>query len=408
MRAHAMLFAVVAALSVAACSAILGFEPLTLDTGSSDSGDAAVTFDAPDLVPAPDASTPDAAEAGCGDTTSSPDNCGTCGRSCLGGTCSNGVCQPVQLASALTGPQGIAVSGDNVYVAVTNEDRIVRLSKQGDGGVVTAATLQSGSFPYAIAADDAGIFWTDDVSPGGEIDMCPTPGCGASGATPLFTGADDPQGIVVSGSTVYWVEGVGGVVRSISRKGNDGGAQTLNGDAGGQPVHLVVDSSYVYYTDAKTVAIQRVPIGGGAVKAMVPLSAVAFGIALGTSNLFWTINSEGDTNGLVQTAPVAGADAGAVLATNQLDPLEIAADDKNVYWVTLGDPTAAAPPSGGVLTCPIAGCPPSGPITIVGNQARPTHIAIDAQAIYWTCVGVSASDGTPQADGTVMKIAKPR
>jgi hypothetical protein len=39
---------------------------------------------------------PDVAEAGaCLDTSTDPDNCGTCGHSCGGGACIGGVCQPL-------------------------------------------------------------------------------------------------------------------------------------------------------------------------------------------------------------------------------------------------------------------------------------------------------------------------
>jgi hypothetical protein len=40
----------------------------------------------------PDGGTP--SDAGCGDTSSDPNNCGRCGRVCASGSCSNGRCGP--------------------------------------------------------------------------------------------------------------------------------------------------------------------------------------------------------------------------------------------------------------------------------------------------------------------------
>lgn len=51
--------------------------------------------------------------AGCGDTSSSPDNCGACGHSCLGGSCSSGTCVPQPLW--LVGPGEYCEAG-HVFV----------------------------------------------------------------------------------------------------------------------------------------------------------------------------------------------------------------------------------------------------------------------------------------------------
>src|SRR5262245_50528770 len=48
-------------------------------------------------------------EAGCGDTESNPSHCGACGHSCLGATCSRGLCTPQVLATGLGTPRGIAL-----------------------------------------------------------------------------------------------------------------------------------------------------------------------------------------------------------------------------------------------------------------------------------------------------------
>jgi hypothetical protein len=96
----------------AACNAILGHQPGTLiepDASDAAQSEAASGHDASQdvsvdgNVDAP--ATTDAgvdvasdAEGGCGDTQTSPDDCGTCGHSCLGGACVGGQCQPALIA----------------------------------------------------------------------------------------------------------------------------------------------------------------------------------------------------------------------------------------------------------------------------------------------------------------------
>lgn len=57
---------------------------------------------------------------GCANLSSDGSNCGTCGRTCLGGTCSGSTCLPVTLANlpATTRPAGLAVNSSTVFTTV--------------------------------------------------------------------------------------------------------------------------------------------------------------------------------------------------------------------------------------------------------------------------------------------------
>lgn len=67
------------------------------------------------------------------------------------------------------------------------------------------------------------------------------------------------------------------------------------------------------------------------------------------------------------------------------NPMGIAVDATNVYWVDEG--------AGTVMSVPLAG---GAPKTLASGQNKPWAIAVDAAAIYWTNNG----------DGTVRVLAK--
>lgn len=92
--------------------------------GPSDGG-----LDAPAPIDASEAGPPSCGDAGlelCGDagcvsTADDAENCGACGHSCLGGTCSSGICQPFFLAGSpktelgFFSLYGLTVVGDTLY-----------------------------------------------------------------------------------------------------------------------------------------------------------------------------------------------------------------------------------------------------------------------------------------------------
>ena len=147
---------VVAALAAAcalpgiACDALLGLDPTVLvsdpalkDAATRDVGSEA-SPPAPSMDAAPEGS-PDAVACtpcpgGCVDITSNGENCGTCGHSCLGATCSGGACVPVVLTNGA---------------------------------------------PADLAVDEANVYWTDGTN--GSVKRCPIAGCADGGET-LFPG----------------------------------------------------------------------------------------------------------------------------------------------------------------------------------------------------------------------------
>ena len=81
------------------------------------------------------------------DLSTNPQHCGACGHSCLGGNCTDGKCEPFQVASVTT-PRGVAVDATSVYVT-TFAPAIVRV--QHDGKCPPASPC-----PFEFAGDSLG------------------------------------------------------------------------------------------------------------------------------------------------------------------------------------------------------------------------------------------------------------
>jgi hypothetical protein len=426
--------------SMAACSTLLGFEPLSLDESTADGGggtgegDGGAALDgalADGRVPRSDGDTPDGMidPGTCtGDLTSDAKNCGRCGHDCLGGTCNKGVCTAVKLVDGLAVPTGLAVDDASVFVAAHNSSRIFRFPKSEvttTCGDCVFADQPSVMFPTAVAVDGENVYWANTPpDTEHEIRACPRAGCGGSGGVlvakrgvnafrnPLNDFELLPLNLVVRNGRVYWGENGYGAIRSAPIDGGETVTYLENDDF--TPVDIAVDDAFVYFTDNSKwhpTRIQAAPLDGGArdgaVKIIATTPAPPFGIALSTTGtLYYTILRIEDVgDGVVEVAPKEGVlDGGATVgefATSQVEPNSVLVDAKNVYWAQAGADDAA---TGMIVYCALAGCPVTGPIVLATQQNRPHHLAQDNEAIYWTNEGLL---NTPTDDGQVWKVAKP-
>jgi hypothetical protein len=391
-----------------ACSAVLGFPDLTLATGddAGDSGslanDATSGHDASDAGGMVDGPTGDAAtEAGCGDTMMSATNCGRCGHSCLGGTCSAGVCQPFILVTApapdlLGRPVDLAVDDKRVYVAQYLDDKVASYDKN-DGGLSVLYTSMAGG-PEALTKDDASVYYseTNGVTNLQNIYSCHLGGC--AGNPPALVQAALCVSLVIRGSSLFYDEHDLGHINTVDI--NDGGVQALlPPDSGLTPRTLWVDGQYVYFTDDTNGSVRRIPASGGPPE-LVATSGPSYGIAISDAGIFFGVNdTTAGVSNIYRVDNAQAVDGAAPPAFAAADgPYGIAIDDTNVYWVNAGNDMQ---PTGTVMTCPLTGCPASGPITLAGGQFGPERIALDDVAVYW-----SESGGFP-GDGRVWKVAKP-
>jgi hypothetical protein len=297
-------------------------------------------FTGDDLVgPGPDASSgdapvPDVADDGyhpCLDKTNDPFNCGTCGKTCLGGQCSSAKCQPGTFIEGETGVYGVAVNATHVYWTTTSGKVARRPVLGGDTEVLATGEAE----PGYIAVSATHVWWT--TRSGGAVRRKPI---GGGAAETILGTATRPNGIALNGiSNVYFTEqtddgGVftlvdGGefrVVGGLSYPGDvsetsiantfvvaNEDAGSLGGTGfGGQfvatvhfpdPAGIVVTDNVWYFTSPSSGEVVRVQVQPsiGTPEILVPSLDTPTGIALSPdlSTLYWAETGRGRITRLV-------------------------------------------------------------------------------------------------------------
>jgi hypothetical protein len=200
--------------------------------------------------------------------------------------CALGGCTtPTPLAAGQASPWGIAVptSGGEVYFTAGAAAWAISLE---DGGV-SALGSESGT-PNAIVTDGSSVYWSDAT---GAVYQCALPG-GCTTPTQLSAPAGQPSlGIAVDSANVYFTLGGGttpGAVWKVPKGGT--GAATLMTTAN-SPVGIAVDpsTSFVYWTDAGDGTVMKMSTGdAGAPVTLASAQSNPTGIVLDSTYVYWT------------------------------------------------------------------------------------------------------------------------
>jgi len=348
----------------------------------------------------------------CVNTDTDNNNCGGCGFGCGKGTpdspagtsCDEGQCQ-CPASQALCNSQCVDLTVDSANCGFCGHNCQGLACSLGLCVASPVATLTSTDCVLSgLAVDSTTVYWTQ----GSILQLGCAPGTFAKpfagGSTITYGSTDDPRGVVVDLTNVYWVDYIDGSVRKapIAAKGGGGSSilPPIDLEAGTTPgpVALAIDAHNVYWADSAAGTVNQMPLAGGTVTVLATgtwPNAVAVDSKVVAKNVYWVDYVDGTVN----KVPVATADGGTpvnvVLAPSETQPWSIAIDATNVYWTDKSNP-------GSVKSIGING---TNPVTLASGQGAPWGIAVDSNFVYWTNFNDNTVVKTPIGGGTVYTLA---
>jgi hypothetical protein len=326
---------------------------------------------------------------------SDPKNCGTCGHDCLGGGCVAGRCAPAALVSALGAPFYLALDETNIYWTDSSPQgtaTLWRLPKLAAPGTMPQGVAQVNGPLQSVAADATGVYfgWGDGSATTGDVVL-------SSGAgTTNVAAAPSPNSIALDATSVYWTTDGLTTPRGVFRAAKAAGAAPtkLVSSSNGGSLHATVSQDKLFWVDDfGSDGLHRCTLPQCADDVLISAldnanAVVAFGTNVFTTD-FTSIHQ------FPQSSP-----AGAIVApiiTGQALPFAMAVDDKDFYWINLGNYTMNfkngdvrhCPVVGGAVTCTGLGSS-AGEVVMAAPGTLPRAIAMDAKAVYWTVQGTGA------------------
>lgn len=316
------------------------------------------------------------------DLRTDADHCGSCGHSCLKGACLDGRCQPFPVVEDQDVPSLLTIDGTHLYW--TNQGgagAVMRVLKDGGNPEVVGVTDHP---PGGLAVDTDAVYWSEFGNPGTVWRIAKADVGTATLPTALADGQGQSIALALDSSNVYWCTPA--TVRTVPKVG--GKVTTLARDQG-VPFWIVVEGSFVFWTNTVSGQVMRVSmqdVDAGATE-IAGGQDTPVGLTTDPANLYWA-NYEGPVDGgtprIMRLAKVNMV-APEVLAEGQLGPTAIRAHGSDLFWTNnLGGTIMRMPKVGGT------------PQSIAEAQNAPAGIAVDAAAVYWV----------NRDDGRVMAVAR--
>jgi hypothetical protein len=290
----------------------------------------------------------------------------------------------VTLASDQAGPSALAIDAVSVYWTNTFDGTAAKVPLGGG----TPMTLgPAGPMPQVVSAGGIVVLDTQAYWSIGNLKLVELV-IADNTLTTLVEDAGARSFLTGDATHVYWTDPVMGKVMS-ARRGTTGMPRTLTPQPGqaslDNPQGIAVDATHIYWANQGDDTLMRMPftkngddIQAGAVETLIEEEHAPFAIAVDVTSVYWT-SLDGD----VKKIPLAGGTV-TTLASGQGEPHGIAIDATYVYWTSMTD--------GKVMKVKIGG---GDPVLVEDEQQAPVGIAVDATNIYWANQG-----------GTVVKIAK--
>jgi sugar lactone lactonase YvrE len=323
---------------------------------------------------------------------------------CLGGAFVNGKCQPLVVASGQHRPFSLATDGTRAYWTASAGAAVGSASVLGDGVRLLASGAQNAAGPAGVAVGGGHVFYTTEQN--GKIWRVAPDG---SNQAPVAIATDqgDPIQVVTDGYYVYWTDYAGGrVARIKTRPAANEGVEVLAANQA-SPWGLAIRGKFLYWTNATpnaqpaNGAVSCVNLETGAITSVTSAGApglidAPYSIAVDETYVYWIDYHTGKVH-RAPTDPLVGflPALTATIASGQWG-YGLAVDGGYVYWT---DALA-----GRVMRASRDG---SGLQAIAEGQMHPIAITTDALAVYWVNDDNDGSSCVVSPCGTVMRLAKP-
>jgi hypothetical protein len=290
----------------------------------------------------------------------------------------------------------LTIDADAVYYATLLPSgcmaQVKRVPKQGGTPTVVA---QTHGMPSALAVDAEHVFWFDTDEPGCAAPdstsyvAFATPKLGGT-AVPLFEASQParPFAVALDDAFIYWT---GQSTISVQRAPKGGGPPEVVYAGSDTPGSLVLDDASVLWSGTAGVwSAPKAPGGPGTQLAPAPASSPQLGrfggVAVDASSVYvagYTVcaGATCTVQGFVDRIPLGGGSASMVGASPGEWPSEVVLGADQVYW--MAQESMAANVTGTIERAPKGG----GPTTTIATAQIPTGIAVDEACVYWSDIG---------------------
>lgn len=211
----------------------------------------------------------------------------------LGDTISRAALDGTAQTTLVTGaehPKGMAVAGSHIYWAAVDAAAICEANLDGTG----VKALVPASSPDGVAVAGGHIYWVNSPGacppitplcvPGGSVMQANLDG---TGVKTLAAHQQEPTGLAVNGSHIYWADSNQGTITEASLNDPAGTARVL---ISGQddPQGMALDSSHIYWADEGAGTIREANLDGSRIRTLVRDQRLPIGVAVDTSHIYWT------------------------------------------------------------------------------------------------------------------------
>jgi hypothetical protein len=309
----------------------------------------------------------------CVDLDGDKDNCGACGRSCLGGLCTAHVCQPFVLVNRTDVLDRTIVATDTDLFFGTTAAQLIQQPVTVGSSPITLATAAGNV--YAIAPSPPRVYFTAVATGPNWQTWKATIGTGASGVTnnPLLGGT--PVGAVVAGNNIHTLQIVAGTPESFQILACPLDGTACFGNGAGRPgSKLAAGNGFVFWTD-QFGFVYAYPDAVGMRTAIASGEGTPNAPVWDGTTLFWVNGGTGKLRKSPYPSPTPGDFRDITSGAN-----DVLVDAVNVYWSIFNgtdNDLLAAPKAGPATTAPVR----------ITHGANIGTLAQTASGIYW-------SDGT--------------